>query len=298
MMITHNRRFNFISIFVISALLVALVGFLPAGTAQAACGTTYVVQSGDTIGEIAQNCGTTITAIARANPNITDLSLIYPGQTILLPGAVTIIPNTGQEVYIVKPRDNMSQIAANFGVSLDALTEANPGIADPSLIYTGQRILIPNTTPGIPNTGGIPSIQLDQTAGPAGTVVYVNGANFPANIGVNINLGQEGTSLNSVLAVETGFDGRFTVAVTIPSTAIPGTTWMVQAYTEAAGGIVTNAYYNVQSVAPGNIYTVRPGDTLGEIAARFGTSLNALLNANPNISDPNLIYTGEQIVIP
>ena len=297
-MITHNRRLNFLSIFMISALLVALVGFVPAGTAQAACGTTYVVQSGDTIGGIAQNCGTTISAIARANPNITDLSLIYPGQTILLPGAVTVIPNTGQEVYIVKPLDNMSQIAVNFGVSLNALIAANPGIADPSLIYTGERILIPNTTPGIPNTGGAPSIQLDQTAGPAGTVIYVNGANFPANVGVNINLGQEGTSLESVLAVDTGIDGRFSVAVTIPATAIPGTTWIVQAYTEAAGGIVTNAFYNVQTSSSENVYIVRPGDTLGEIAARFGTTVSDLQKANPSIVDPNLIYSGQQIIIP
>ncbi len=294
----QNRRINFISIFVISALLVALVGFIPAGTAQAACGTTYVVQSGDTIGEIALNCGTTIAAIAKANPNISDLSLIFPGQTILLPGAVTIIPNTGQEVYIVKPLDNMSQIAVNFGVSLDALINANPKIADPSLIFTGERILIPNTTPGIPNTGGAPAIQLDQTSGPAGTVIYVNGENFPANVGVNINLGQEGTTLESVLAVNTGFDGRFSVAVTIPSTAIPGTTWTIQAYSEAAGGIVGNAFYDIQSVAPSEVYIVQPGDTLGGIAARFGMSVTALQIANPGITDPNLIYNGQQIVIP
>ena len=300
-MITHNRRFNLVSIFAIAAMLVALVGFAPAGTAQAAqlaCGTSYVVQSGDTISEIAQNCGTTISAIARANPNISDLNLIYPGQTILLPGAVTIIPNTGQEVYIVQPLDSMSKIAVNFGVSLDALIQANPGITDPSLIYTGQRILIPNTTPGIPNTGGAPTIQLNQTAGPAGQVIYVTGSNFPANISVNINLGQEGTTLNSVLAVDTGLDGRFSVAVTIPSTAIPGTTWMIQAYTEAAGGIVTNGFYDVQSPAAGNVYIVRPGDTLSGIASRFGTTVNALQNANPSITDPNLIYTGQQIVIP
>jgi len=297
-MLTANRRINLISIFVVSALIVALAGFVPAGTAQAACSTTYLVQPGDTISKIAKNCGTTISVIARANPSITNLNLIYPGQTILLPGALTIIPDTGQEVYIVKPLDSMSRIAVNFGVSLDALIRSNPGIADPSLIYTGQRILIPNTTPGIPNTGGGATIQLDQTAGPAGMVVYVNGSNFPAKVGVNIDLGQEGTSLTSVLAVITGQDGRFSAAVTIPSTAVPGTTWMVQAYTEAAGGIVANTTYYVQSAVKGHVYTVRPGDTLGDVASRFEVSLEALLNANPGIADPNLIYAGEQIVIP
>ena len=122
--------------------------------------------------------------------------------------------------------------------------------------------------------------------------------NFPANVGVNINLGQEGTTLESVLAVNTGFDGRFSIAVTIPATAIPGTTWTIQAYSEAAGGIVGNAFYDVQSVAPSDVYIVQPGDTLGGIAARFGMSVTALQNANPGVTDPNLIYNGQQIVIP
>ena len=43
-------------------------------------------------------------------------------------------------------------------------------------------------------------------------------------------------------------------------------------------------------------YTVRPGDTLSAIAARAGTSVSALLNAN-HLSDPNRIYAGETIVV-
>ena len=45
-------------------------------------------------------------------------------------------------------------------------------------------------------------------------------------------------------------------------------------------------------------YTVRPGDTLSEIAERFGVSLDALIAANPQITDPDRIFPGQVIVIP
>ena len=45
-------------------------------------------------------------------------------------------------------------------------------------------------------------------------------------------------------------------------------------------------------------YTVRPGDTLSGIAERFGVSLDALIAANPQISDPDRIFPGQVINIP
>ena len=47
----------------------------------------------------------------------------------------------------------------------------------------------------------------------------------------------------------------------------------------------------------GGTYTVRPGDTLSGIAARFGTTYQELARIN-HISNPNLIYPGQQIRLP
>ncbi len=44
-------------------------------------------------------------------------------------------------------------------------------------------------------------------------------------------------------------------------------------------------------------YTVRPGDTLSEIAAEQGTSVRALVEAN-GLSNPNRIYVGQTLTIP
>ena len=50
--------------------------------------------------------------------------------------------------------------------------------------------------------------------------------------------------------------------------------------------------------APPEVYVVRPGDTLFAIARRFGVTLEQLLAANPQITDPDRIFPGERINIP
>ncbi|MGE5507882.1 MAG: SafA/ExsA family spore coat assembly protein [Chitinophagales bacterium] len=46
------------------------------------------------------------------------------------------------------------------------------------------------------------------------------------------------------------------------------------------------------------LYVVQPGDTLFEIAKRFGVDLNVLINANPQIACPDLIFPGQVIFVP
>ena len=58
------------------------------------------------------------------------------------------------------------------------------------------------------------------------------------------------------------------------------------------------AQQQVSSSAGGTVYTVVSGDTLWGIARRYGVALADLLAANPGIKNPNLIYVGNQVVIP
>ena len=45
-------------------------------------------------------------------------------------------------------------------------------------------------------------------------------------------------------------------------------------------------------------HVVRSGDTLWGIAGEYGVTLQALVAANPQIKNPNLIYPGDEVVLP
>ncbi|GAB6098149.1 hypothetical protein JCM16358_00280 [Halanaerocella petrolearia] len=47
----------------------------------------------------------------------------------------------------------------------------------------------------------------------------------------------------------------------------------------------------------GTLYTIRPGDSLYNLAQRFEITVESIINANPNI-DPNNLQEGQQICIP
>ena len=59
------------------------------------------------------------------------------------PTEVAAPPETGEtEIYVVERGDSLSAIAARFGVTPSRLMEIND-LADPNLVYVGQRLIIP-----------------------------------------------------------------------------------------------------------------------------------------------------------
>jgi peptidoglycan DL-endopeptidase LytF len=122
----------------------------------AGCGTSVTVVSGDTLLKIANRCGTTVSALRLANPAVGSSSLIYPGQSLLLPGAV-INTDGGYIVYVVARGDTVKSLAARFQSTVDSILATNPSIKNVNLIYEGQRLNIyaqPVTPPPPPVTGG------------------------------------------------------------------------------------------------------------------------------------------------
>lgn len=49
---------------------------------------------------------------------------------------------------------------------------------------------------------------------------------------------------------------------------------------------------------PPGSYVVQAGDTMSGIAQKFGVSLKALEAANPQVTNPNLIFPGQVLTIP
>lgn len=102
-------------------------------------GTTYIVQSGDTLSGIASMYGTTYQHLAEIN-GIANPNLIHVGQEIRIDGTVPV-SNASEEYYTIQGGDTLSGIAAKFGTTWQWLAEVN-GIANPNLIYPGNTIRV------------------------------------------------------------------------------------------------------------------------------------------------------------
>jgi lipoprotein-anchoring transpeptidase ErfK/SrfK len=71
---------------------------------EVAAGATYVVQSGDTLFQIAARYGVNLAELAAAN-NLYNPALIYAGQTLVIPGAtgsvpVASVPRSAKQIVI------------------------------------------------------------------------------------------------------------------------------------------------------------------------------------------------------
>jgi lysozyme len=104
----------------------------PAPVPVAAGRKQVVVEPGDTMYLIAQQFGVDLNAFIAANPGLNP-DVIFPGEVLWLPGE----PVAAVTQVIVEPGDTLYGIGLQWGVPLQRLVAANPGI-DPNLIYPGQ----------------------------------------------------------------------------------------------------------------------------------------------------------------
>jgi LysM repeat protein len=104
---------------------------------------SVIVQPSDTLDTIASRYHTTAEMLAQGNcVNTPDL---VPGMVMYvppLPAATACSHPTGWVTYIVQRGDNLYQIGLRYGVTVTTLQSGN--CLDSSLIYTGQRLYVPN----------------------------------------------------------------------------------------------------------------------------------------------------------
>ena len=123
--------------------------------AQSAVPAVYTIARGDTISAVAGRYGLDTFAVLKLN-NLQANTIIYPGQKIKLTGSTpapaatpaapaTSAPATSAsgsgKVYVVKPGDTLSGIAARHGVGLSQVFKWN-GLGMGSVIYPGQKVKV------------------------------------------------------------------------------------------------------------------------------------------------------------
>lgn len=182
------------------------------------------------------------------------------GQSTEVPGNSGETPNANDDniQYVVKRGDTLSQIARRYNTTVTNLVNLN-NISNPNLIYPGQVIYISKT-----------DVESEQETNEMGCVVYT------VKSGDNLSsiANRYGTTVQKIINCN---------KISNPNLIYPGQKIRIR---------VTTVADNDTQIQ----YVVKRGDTLSEIANKYGVTVNQIVNDN-NIRNRNLIYPGQVLNI-
>jgi len=224
-------------------------------------------------GENANNCGIwQFTSDGRLNGYNGRLDMNYAYKDFVLnkngntnpaptptPAPAPTTSNNG--TYTVKSGDCLSTIGSKLGVSWRDIANIN-GISSPYIIYVGQVLKIPG---GEVNTNPAPSNNSN------GTTYTVKSGDTLSGIAAKF-----GTTYQKI-AADNG--------IANPNIIHPGQVLKINA--------ASNKNTTQNST---RTYTVKSGDTLSGIAAKFGTTYQEIARKN-GIANPNIIHPGQVLKI-
>jgi len=262
----------------------------------------HTVRKGETLSAIARKYGVSVRDIrAIAENQIRPDGRLRIGQELIVPTSPEIAKarytaveeetppaparaGNGEVVHIVRSGETPAAIAARYGVSASSLMKRNH-ISNPRRLRVGQRLVVkPGATPAVaaaPETeaAGVRSnrsepVETSSTAGAASRTHIVAKGETPQSIA-----SRYGISAAALMKSNGISDPRkMKVGARLK---VPG------------AGEVEVASADVSSA----VHTVRRGDTIWDIARRYGIERDHLLRAN-DLDHSSRIRPGDRLVIP
>ncbi len=176
----------------------------------------------------------------------------------------------GTSYYTVKSGDTLSGIANNYQTTVNTLARLN-NLANPNLIYVGQRLLVQQAaTPSQPQT------TTPSTSTTTAATYTVKAGDTLGQIAANHQ-----TSVNQLVQLN---------KLANPNLIYVGQVLTIKQATSASQSTTATP----AKPTPTATYTVKAGDTLSQIAANYGTSYQNLASLN-HLSNPNEIYVGQTL---
>lgn len=276
----------------------------------------HTVKAGDYLSVLARNYQTSVAAIKEANQLTSDQVQI--GQKLIIPAQIYATqaanPTECSKTYTVASGDSLSMIAKRFGITVDALKQANKLTSDK--IQVGQKLTIP--------AKGEHSVTIQ----PVDSVYTVSSGDSLSAIAKRFGVTVDQLKQVNDLRNDTIFIGQKLV---IPNGNITSPTSQATTYTVKAGDSLSaiakrfqttvdairttnrlssdtiyigqtlkipgaNASDSVNTERTTFSYTVSAGDSLSVIAKRFGVTVDAIQTANKLSSDQ--LQIGQTLTIP
>jgi LysM repeat protein len=310
-----SRRGTFASALagcLLALMLVAMPGH--AASAQSTCPDTYTIRSGDILVEIAGRCDTSLQALLFANPWLKDPDIIFPGQELAIPHGPAV-PPAAEFTYIAQRGDTVKNVSLLFGVPEDALVNLNSDLEQDQKIQVGEELRIPAVTP-------VPIIGKDQYRIEPGDTLFSLANRFGTTVPEVLALNPDITNPNLIHsgALLTLPPGRVVpTGGAVTYFVKPGDT-MFKIAAEFDTTIASILKYNPDIENPRVIfpgqrlvfpakdivipntgetsYAITRGVGLSKVASAFDTTVEAILQANPQIRGRDALLPGMIIGIP
>lgn len=163
--------------------------------------------------------------------------------------------------YVVRRGETLSEIARRVGTSVSRLVKMN-NLSNPNFIVAGTQLRTPGRTGGGGGGGGTYLVRSGDTLGAIAA--------------------RAGTSVSALVRAND---------IRNPNLIVAGTRLRLS----GSGGGSGSSY----SDAPrgGAVHTVRAGETLSAIAARYGSTVSAIAKRN-RLSNPNMVIAGRKLSVP
>lgn len=197
------------------------------------CTSSVTIEHGDTLGEIAQRCDVSVSALMQANPGIKPRRLQI-GQTVALPISAGAASGANTDAATAPDNDtNPGADPSPGGVG------ATPGYGAGAAGSLGGAVgaTSPATRPGAPaGQAGQAAVSVTPASGAPGARILIEGRNFSSSEKIEVSYGRAGAEPTRIGEVTASAQGDFSAQTIAPADAQPGLQLVF--YARGAGGQV------------------------------------------------------------
>ncbi len=282
------------------AVLLAGIGAI-SSIQQASAYEVHIVQPGETLSQIANQYGTSVSELLQLN-SLDDANFVWYGQRLLVDsvGIGAGVPQVAgnSEVYVVQGGDSLTRIAERFGLDVRELARFN-GISPLRWLYRGQVLRLPGSPASVP----IASASVTDS----GAADFEDGQRYTVRPGDSLArlARRHGISLSQLMSMNGLSSANWLYVgqvLLVPGLSAPALQPAPQPAPEPAPPVpALQPAPPFAALQPGHTgatsHTVQEGETFESISGQYGVSAPAIIRLN-GLTNRSALESGQTLRIP